>query len=210
MAACTASVGLEVRGWPCPGPRWSHEGHRDARCPLDVVVETQLLLFRSLSSHVSLEKQTKGAFQFGFFFLFFCLLSFVGPTATSHACHAGGQGAGGCHPASGPGIKPGLCGTIRLAGPCAQSRGSWQGRRGSSVLVGGLAVRTHHSGALRLHSSGRKPGNGSLPWTTRSPLSWTCWMPVGAVGDGTPRWRPGWPASWSAGYRHSHTRGPPR
>ena len=209
MAACTASVGLEVRGWPCPGPRWSHEGHRDARCPLDVVVETQLLLFLSLSSHVSLEKQTKGAFQFGFFFLFPVSCGLLGPLP--HPMHATRavrvQGAATQLLAR---IKPGLCGTIRLAGPCAQSRGSWQGRRGSSVLVGGLAVRTHHSGALRLHSSGRKPGNGSLPWTTRSPLSWTCWMPVGAVGDGTPRWRPGWPASWSAGYRHSHTRGPPR
>ena len=79
MAACTASVGLEMRGWPCPGPRWSREGRCDARCPLDVVVETHLLLFRLLSSHVSLEKQTKGTFQFGFFFLFSVSCRLFGP-----------------------------------------------------------------------------------------------------------------------------------
>ncbi|XP_073871968.1 exonuclease mut-7 homolog isoform X6 [Macaca fascicularis] len=58
-------------------------------------------------------------------------------------------------------------------------------------------------------SSRRKPGGGLLPWTTPWRGFWTCWRAAGAGGERAPPWRPGSPASCSAGYRHSHARALP-
>nr|XP_037842982.1 exonuclease mut-7 homolog isoform X4 [Chlorocebus sabaeus] len=57
--------------------------------------------------------------------------------------------------------------------------------------------------------SRRKPGGGLLPWTTPWRGFWTCWRAAGAGGERAPPWRPGSPASCSAGYRHSHARALP-
>ncbi|XP_073871962.1 exonuclease mut-7 homolog isoform X3 [Macaca fascicularis] len=74
-------------------------------------------------------------------------------------------------------------------------------RQGCKLLQAPLTV-------MRPYSR-RKPGGGLLPWTTPWRGFWTCWRAAGAGGERAPPWRPGSPASCSAGYRHSHARALP-
>lgn len=81
--------------------------------------------------------------------------------------------------------------------------------RFNSAMCGGLGEGSSDWGSC-LHSSRRKPGGDSLPWTTRALDSWTCWGASGAGGGRAPPGRPGSPVSWRAGCRHSLPQGPPR
>ncbi|XP_011904312.1 PREDICTED: uncharacterized protein LOC105580640 isoform X2 [Cercocebus atys] len=110
-----------------------------------------------------------------------------------------------------------------LSGMKSQGGGWWL--NGHSYLLNGLdfanlsavgrpcqetlSARQSDSVVLCLHSSRRKPGGGLLPWTTPWRGFWTCWRAAGAGGERAPPWRPGSPASCSAGYRHSHARALP-